>query len=127
MTKPRDKAEQLEADIKRLSQACKLDNWTQLINEVDVPYDIAPALLSGRPELIKIIPPRDITANEAKALFNIIGSLIETNSALQEHAAQLSLFVGNWADAFKHLRSLGDKIQRFAQFDHNMQDDEDEE
>lgn len=116
-TKAQTKQQELEDQIIRLSQQCKLNSWTSLIVDIDVPMDIAPALLSGRPELIKIIQPRDLPAAEAAILFNIIGNLIETNQALQEHAAQLADFVGQWTDAFKHLRSVGNRICRFALFD----------
>jgi hypothetical protein len=113
--------EQLEEQIIRLSQQCKLDTWTQFVDELKIPMDIYPALASGRPELIKLAKPRDLTAVETEALLNIIGCLIETNFALREHAAQLADFVGTWTDAFKHLRSVGDRIQRFALFDHEQE------
>jgi hypothetical protein len=112
------KPSDLEMSIQYHAEKCKLDNWTAFVNPIDVPADIFPALQSGRPELIKLIQPRELTAVEAKALFNIIGTLIETNTALRDHAAFVSQFVGNWADSFKALRSVGDRIVRFAAFDH---------
>jgi hypothetical protein len=113
-----DKAAELDAYIKDIRRRCNLDSWTHFVNDVDVPGDLYPALASNRPELIKAIPPRQLEPEEAKALFNIIGTLIETNAALKEHAAHTAKMVLQWGDAFKHLRSLGYSIERFATFDH---------
>lgn len=113
-----DKARELGDEINRLAAECKLDNWTELVDEIKVPAEIYPALMSGRPELIKLIQPRDLTADESKVLFDIIGTLIKTNTALRDHAEQVAQFVDNWAGAFAQLRSAGAKIQRFANFEH---------
>jgi hypothetical protein len=94
------------------------------VDELKIPAELYPALATGRPELIKLAAPRDLTATEAEALYKIIGCLIETNVALREHAAQLAVFVGQWSDAFKHLRSLGDRINRFAMFDKQQIEDD---
>lgn len=121
-----DKAHELNEQIKRLASECRLDSWTALVKDTAVPGDIYPALSSGRPELIALIQPRDLTAAEAKVLFDIIASLIGTNIALKEHAQQLALFTKIWADAFKQLESVGDRVQRFAQFQHDAGEDEEE-
>src|SRR4051812_34789126 len=101
MNKHSSKKQQLQDDLVRLSKSCRLDNWTAFVNEMTVPADIYPALASGRPELIKIIQPRELTAAEAKALFDIVGTLIETNMALREHAERLAQLTDTWADSFK--------------------------
>jgi hypothetical protein len=118
------KAQELENDIRRLASECKLDSWTMFVDEMKVPGDIYPALATGRPELIKLIQPRELAADEAKVLFDIIGTLINTNMALREHASQVAHFMDTWADAFKHLHSVGDKVQRFANFRHDDVEDE---
>lgn len=123
-TERRNKAQELDDEIKRLAGECKLDRWTSLVEEIKVPGDMYPALASGRPELIKLIQPRDLSAEEAKVLFDIIASLIGTNIALREHAQQLAQFTDNWTEAFKHLHSIGNRIQRFANFDREVADEE---
>lgn len=119
-----NKTQELDERIKQLAVNCKLDAWTAFVNEMQVPGDIYPALASGRPELIALIQPRALSADEAKPLFDIIASLIGTNMALREHAEQLALFAHNWADAFKALHSVGQRIERFANFDHEEIEDE---
>jgi hypothetical protein len=124
MNDRKNKTQQLDEEIRRLASECKLDNWTAFVDEMKVPADIYPALASGRPELLKLMQPRALSADEAKVLFNIIGSLISTNMALREHAEQLALFTHNWADAFKALRGVGERIERFANFEHDAEEEE---
>jgi hypothetical protein len=81
-------------------------------NETDGPN---PALGAGT----QAIQPRALTAAEAKPLFDIIASLMGTNMALREHAEQLAQFTHNWAEAFKQLRAVGYRIERFANFEHD--------
>lgn len=123
-----NRAVELDAEIKRLSVACRLDAWNAFVEEMKVPGDIYPALASGRPELIKLVQPRALTADEAKVLFDIIASLIGTNIALREHAEKVAQLVDNWAGMFAGLQGTGQRIQRFAQFDRDASlDDEEEE
>jgi hypothetical protein len=124
MNDRKNKAQELDEQIKLLASECRLDAWTAFVDEMAVPGDMYPALASGRPELLKLIQPRAMTADEAKPLFDIIASLIATNMALREHAEQLALFAHNWADAFKALHSVGERIERFAKFEHRDYDDE---
>lgn len=124
MNHANDRAQQLDNEIKRLASACQLDGWNAFVDDILVPGDIYPALASGRPELIKLIQPRALSADEAKVLFDIIASLIGTNMALREHAQRVAQFTDNWADAFKALHSVGNRIQRFANFEHDEGGDE---
>lgn len=112
----RNKTAELDAEITRLAEICKLDRWTSFIDVMRVPGDMYPALATGRPELIKLMQPRDLKAEEVKVLFDVIAGLIETNFALREHAEQVAKMVENWTDAFSQLRSVGDKIEHFANF-----------
>jgi hypothetical protein len=111
------KSEELDIKIKRLAEQCKLDSWTSFVDEMKIPGDLYPALASGRAELLRLVQPRDLSADEAKVLLNIIATLMNTNMALREHAEQLALFTHNWADAFKQLKSVGERIERFANFE----------
>jgi hypothetical protein len=127
-TPPRKtKAEALDDEIRRLAALCKLDSWTAYVDPMTVPSDIYPALLSGRPELLKAVQPRALSADESKVLFDIIGNLIETNIALRDHASQLASFTHIWTDAFKQLHSVGERIERFAKFQHGDGGDTEED
>lgn len=119
-------AERLNEEIKRLAALCKLDSWTSFVDDMKVPSDIYAALASGRPELIKAVSPRALTAEQAKPLFDIIASLIGTNVALRDHAQQLAHFTHIWTDAFKQLHSVGDRIERFANFKHGVDEVEED-
>jgi hypothetical protein len=116
MNNRRNKTEQLDAEITRLAKACKLDGWNSFVDEMTMPGSVYLPLATGRPELIRVIKPCDLTAEQVKPMLNMIATLIETNVALRDHAAQIAHMVEIWADAFKHLHSVGEKIERFANF-----------
>jgi hypothetical protein len=122
----RNKTDQLEAEINRLAKACKLEGWNSFVTEMTMPGSIYLPLATGRPELIRVIKPIDLTAEQVAPMLNVIATLIETNVALRDHAAQLAHLVETWADAFKHLHGVGEKIERFANFKSNTTGDEDD-
>lgn len=117
MTKNRE--DELSAELTHFAEACRLDSWSALIDETRVPMDILPALMSGRPELIKLVTPRKLTAEESGVLLSIIASLLGTNMALREHAERLAQFTDQWTDSFKQLYTLGARIKSFAHFQHH--------
>lgn len=119
------KERDLEALIKQLAEKCKLDSWNSFVENMQVPADIYPALMTNRPELLKIAPPRALSKEECAVIYKILAGLLETNAALREHAEQVAHFVDLWSDAFKHLRGLGERIQKFANF--RYQDDENDD
>lgn len=108
--------EQLDDLITELSQRCRLDGWEAYVRELDLPIELMPALMTGRPELLMLLKPRAMTEEEVRKLYQLIGTLMETNFALQEHAQQISQQVSIWLDAFKHLNSVGRRIGHFANF-----------
>lgn len=115
-----------EQEIADLAKAAKLDNWTSFVTALDVPGDLAPALLANRPELVRLVKPRGLDAGEHRAYLDLIAGLIETNVALRRHAAGVANLVDRWADSFTALRSLGDKIGRYANFKHAPEEADDE-
>lgn len=116
MSKSR-RTEALDAFIDECGTKCTLTGWNAFVEELAVPPDMFPALVTNRPELLKAAKPRAMSAEEVAVLYKLIAGLIETNSALREHAEMLAQSVDSWADAFKQLRSVGNKIQRFANFE----------
>lgn len=121
-----DKANELEALLGSITatQAGRLEAWNAFIRAIDLPAEIYPALMTGRTELLNLIQPKALSAEDSKVLFNLICVLIQTNVALQTHAEQLSVMVDNWSGAFKHLESLGRKVQDFAAFKPQHRGDE---
>lgn len=111
-----NKAQEMEELLQRLSQECRLDSWTSFIEPVDVPRELYVALQTGRPELLSLLQPRAMTEQEVANLYTLISVLIRTNMALREHAAEVAHMVKIWGDAFKHLHSVGRRIEDFAQF-----------
>lgn len=118
--------ELLDAEIDRLSEATKLNSWTDFIDALNVPADLFPALMANRPELVKLVKPRPLSTDEHKVYLELIAGILETNRALREHAQQLAQLTGNWADAFTALRSIGQRIERFANFKRSTKDDDDD-
>src|SRR6185369_5484759 len=103
-----------------------LESWNSFVTELPVPSDIAPALISSRAELLKIVKPRALSAEECATLYKLIGGLLDTNNALREHAKDLAQLVDNWEGNFKGLASLGFRIKNFANFKAPTNFDEDD-
>lgn len=107
-------------------QANTLESWNSFADTIQIPRDFLPAMLTNREELLNLAPPRAMTAEEAAVLYRLVSTLIVTNQRLRQHAEKLSQMVDNWCGAFAHLRSLGDRIQRFGRYERDIsrQDDE---
>ena len=111
------KMQELDAEIVRLMQACKLDSWNSFVeNDVRVPGDLLPALLAQRAELVKLAQPRACSAEEAAELYKLIAVLLATNIALKQHAEQTAGLVRNWMSQFAGLKGVADQIDHFANF-----------
>ncbi len=120
---PSEKEDRLAAQIIDLANRAKLDTWSTFVEGLQVPADIAPAMMSGRVELLRLATPRPMDAEEVGKLYKLIGGLIETNMALQEHASELANFMVQWRQAFGGLESIGRRIVQFARFEHQAAGD----
>lgn len=98
------------------SEANTLASWNAFVREMKLPSDLYPAMQTGRMELLALVKARAMTEAEVKLLLDMISNLIQTNYCLQKHAEQLAIMVNGWAGAFTHLRSMGEKVQDFANF-----------
>lgn len=107
--------ERLNETLAEIRTQGHLDNWNALARELRAPTIVAAALITGRPELLRA-SLASVPENE-RDLYEVIAVLIETNAALRRHAEQLSIVVRNWGQAFKHLHSLGNRIEQFAMFE----------
>jgi hypothetical protein len=108
--------EALDEQVTDLAARCRLKDWSYYIESIELPNDVLPALMTGRPELLQHLQPRALTEEETAKLYKALGALIETNMALREHAEQLAQLTANWAQQFRGLQGVGNKIQNFANF-----------
>lgn len=102
--------------IDRLNDASGLDDWNAYAESVDVPGELFPALMTGRPELLALLQPRAMTAEEVGKLYKLISVLVRTNQLLQQHARAVAHQVDIWSDSFKQLATVGHRVQLFANF-----------
>lgn len=124
----RSRSEQIGDLLADYISSAKIDSWAAFVGELQVPSDLYPALLTMRPELLKAVTPRALTADEHRTLLNLIAGLIETNVALRMHAQEVSTLANGWLDQFRGLDTVGRRIVAFAAFDRADQpaDEEDE-
>src|SRR5262245_51819952 len=62
---------------------------SEYAEEIQVPGDLLPALASNRPEMLKLVRPRALTADEHKTYLELIRIAMETNYALQCRLRQM--------------------------------------
>jgi len=123
----RSRTEQLHEEVAELAKHARLDSWNSFVEELQVPSDLYPALLTLRPQLLRAVTPRALTADECRALYQCIAGIIETNAALREHAEQVANLTQNWLDAFRGLDSIGRQIVDFAKFRAPVEDNDDDQ
>ena len=106
------RTDRLAAKVAELRNRMKLDSWNAYITEIQVPSDLYPAMMSQRSALMP--NPTAKSADEVEILYDIIGTLMETNAALREHTEQTATLVSEWCRTFKALSTLGGHIEMFA-------------
>jgi len=127
-----NRLEEIRAEAVDLARRAKLDSWSDFVRPLNIPREFAPAVMSGRFELIEIcaaqVADREWDASERKSMIKLVAGLLETNMALQEHAQGLSSLVTSWGQQFAGLEALGRQIETFADFGHKaiVRDAEDE-
>jgi hypothetical protein len=113
---PSQRAMALDLFLQEKEKLLTLESWNSFVRELLIPEDVMPAVVTGRPELIRALPGRDLAAADVKILYELIAGLLETNAALREHAEDVATSMTIWAGAFKQLETVGYQVQRFAQF-----------
>lgn len=107
--------ERLAQRIQEVSKG-SLASWNEFVASLNVPADIMPAIVTGRAELLRAMPARDLPAPEAAVLYQLIAGLLETNAALRLHAETIAQLVNDWTGQFKGLATLGQQINDVAFF-----------
>lgn len=113
------------SETKELSRPPILRSWNELIEDVSLPNDFALALMSGRPELLKIIN-RPLSVEEAQQVAHAMQVLMDTNVALQRHCRELADLV---RDTYGNLKGVTTKLGRLedhANFRQPLADDDEE-
>jgi hypothetical protein len=118
--------ERLDDLLDSFQATARLRGWNELIATVKVPAEFMAAFVTGRPELIRIAGARALTKEECAAMFDLVAVLMETNQELQTHAQQVAQLTHSWADNFKALHGIGERIERFANFRRSDADDEED-
>jgi hypothetical protein len=110
--------DRLNAQINAANAAFEdLPSAASFLHTLQVPSDLTPAMLTNRPELVKLAKPRPLTADECKMLYALISDLMETNAALRRHAQEVARLADNWLTAFTGLGAVGHRIAHFANFE----------
>jgi hypothetical protein len=118
--------ELIAQEIAGYRRDAKLDSWTSFVEALDVPSDIAPALMTGRRELMAAVQPRDLPAFQVEKLYTIIGVLLETSAALRQHTQRVAQLVDNLNDSFMGVTTSMRKIDDFANFRVSEEEDDDD-
>jgi hypothetical protein len=111
--------ERLNTYLDNLIRSGRLDSWNSFVEALNVPNELMAALISNRAELVKLVRPHALTADEHAVYLGLIAGLMDTNAALRKHAEHLAYLTDNWTSAFKALRSIGARIEAFANFKHS--------
>jgi hypothetical protein len=73
-----------------------------------VPAEVAAAIASARPELLRRTPSRTLTGDEVAGLYHAIGQLIAEGYKAQQEVKQLKIRLGGLA---KHAEDMGQLIR----------------
>lgn len=107
-----------------LKRVAKLEGPDSFTDFVSMPTDLAAAVLTGRPELLRIVKPRALNVEECEIIFKLLATYIETNMALREHAHELAVMTRNMLSGFTTVHSIGQQIADFGDFREPMHDED---
>src|SRR5262252_8342811 len=89
--------QRIQAEIAEYRDKTKLDSWNSFVEELQVPGDLYPALVTMRPELVRAATPQALDRDQCIVLYKLIAGLLETNAALREHTARVAQLTENLA------------------------------
>ncbi len=105
----------------------KMQTWSSLARDVKVPADFQPALMTGRPELMRLVKPRELSAADSAVFIDLIACLLETNSLLQQHASLVAKVVNQVASNARGTANAVVRLEHYANFVLPPNDEDDEE
>jgi hypothetical protein len=86
---------------------------------------IAAALVTQRGSLVKLITPTDLPKEEVAKLYHLIGVLIETNFALQQHSKLVAEMADQIYGQFKGVTTSLLRLDEIANFGNATDEQED--
>lgn len=113
------RADELREQIIDLATRARINGWNEFVEGLNIPSELVPAFVTCRPELVRLAQVRPLTAEEAQALYTLIGALLETNMVLREHAQQVETMIQNWVGSIYGMVGVAGRIGRFAAFRHD--------
>lgn len=105
----------------------KMHGWNEYVRDMKVLPDVAPALSTGRPELLALMAPRPLSEEECKVLFDMLTVLIETNAALRLHSELIGQVAEQQAQLVNGAARKLDQLIDYAHFRNPTDADPDEE
>ncbi len=112
--------------IANVSAKTRLATWHAFVADLQVPGDLMPGIMTGRSELLRIIPPRACTAEEFTVMVRLIAGLLDTNQALQAHAAALARLAEHLAGHLSGFQVTARNLMHVARFEPIGNDEETE-
>lgn len=113
---PTQKQLELQAHLDELRANAKLDSWTSFVEELKVPAEIYPALVTNRPELLNLAEARALSPEEHQIYLALIKGLLETNVALRTHTAMVAKATSSWMGQMNGMIGLANQIDHIANF-----------
>lgn len=113
MTASQQRLNELALD---LAERTRLKTWHSFVEELQVPSDLMPAIMANRPVLLRLVPPRACSAEEFTVLVNLLAGLLETNQALQEHAAEVAKLAEALSGHLTAFQSVARNLAHLARF-----------
>lgn len=94
----------------------RMNSWTSFIRDLPVPSELQPAVMTGRFELVNLAQVRPLSADECRAMFDLVKGLLETNQVLREHAQLVATGVQTIVGNLKGSINVADRMVRLANF-----------
>jgi len=116
---------EFEALLSRLEDESVLQSWASFAEAMDVPRELAPALATGRMELLKLVRPRPLTEEECGTVYHLIGVLVRTNQHLKDHAMGLAKMAELLEMQQKGVGRMLRMMHNYAEFRRASEGDED--
>jgi len=109
-------AEKMDRKLDEITADVGLSSWNDFVEALQVPSDLFPALLANRPQLIKLVTPRSLSADEHRVYLDLISGLMATNDALRQHAAHVSHAADMVEQHLSGTIKSARRLSRFAEF-----------
>lgn len=94
----------------------KISKWNDFVRELPILPELAPAIATGRLELLRLAAPRALTAEECGKMFALVGGLLETNQVLQRHSQLLSQLAKQVSSGIDAAQAQATRLSAYANY-----------